>query len=247
LSFSTGYEREDTESRLNETFLLATNFSHLRGSWQETLALAYRNETYEVGPDAGRTTLLGPDLEWAFVRADNRVLTRRGYRIRAGAEGSLEGVLASATYAQANADAKGILGGKGPFRLIGRAKGGYTITDEFRELPASIRYFAGGAESIRGYGYEALTPRDDLGQPIGGEALLETSVESDYRFHASWAVAGFYDLGGALASFSDPLSSGVGFGLRWLSPVGMIRLDYAWGLSTPGVPTEIHLMIGPDL
>jgi len=247
LSFSTGYERDDTESRLSETFLVATSFARLRGSWQETIALAYRNETYEVGPDAGRSGLFGPDLQWSLIRADNRVFTRRGFRVRAGLHGSLDGALASVTYGQANLDLKGILGGKSPHRMIGRAKVGHTFSDQFRELPASIRYFAGGAQSIRGYGYEAITPRNASGEPIGGENLLETGVEYDYRLLGSWAVAGFYDLGGALESFSDALSHGVGFGLRWLSPVGMIRLDYAWGLSTPGVPTYIHFMIGPDL
>lgn len=247
LSFSTGYEREDTESRLNETLLLATSFSHLRGPWHETLALVYRNETYEVGPDEGRTTLVGPDLEWSLVHADDRVFTRRGYRIRPGVEGSWSGAIASVSYAQVNLDAKWILGGKGGHRLIARGLAGHTLTDQFRELPSSVRYFSGGAQSIRGYGYESLAPRDAQGEPIGGESLLETGLEYDYRVLKSWAVAAFYDLGGALSSWSGPLSHGAGAGIRWLSPIGMVRLDYAWGLSRDGVPTEIHFMIGPDL
>ncbi len=247
LSFSAGFEREETDARLNRTFLLSSAFSHLRGPWQETLALEYRDETYEVGPDEGRTQLFGPNLQWSLVKADDRVFTRRGYRLRTGVMGSWDNVFASATYVQANFDFKAIRGGKSPHRLIGKVKGGHTWTEEFHELPASIRYYAGGASSVRGYGYEELTPRDPLGQPIGGSSLIETGLEYDYRFHRSWAVAAFYDLGGALENTSDRLSSGAGVGVRWLSPVGMIRLDYAWGLSLPGRPDQIHFMIGPDL
>ncbi|MGH7725014.1 MAG: autotransporter assembly complex protein TamA [Candidatus Eiseniibacteriota bacterium] len=247
LSFSGGYERDNTESRESETILLATSLSRLRGPWQETLALSNRNETYEVGPDFGRTSLFGPDLQWSLIRADNRVFTRRGFRIRAGVQGAVDGILSSASFAQINLDGKIIRGGKTPHRVMARAKLGHTITHEFRELPASIRYFAGGAQSIRGYGYETLTPRDPLGQPIGGQSLIETSLEYDYRLLPSWAAAAFFDLGSAVSELSDPLSQGAGIGIRWLSPVGMIRLDYAWGLSREGAPTEVHFMIGPDL
>ena len=247
LSLTSGFEHEDTDTRTNTTFLAGTSFTRLRGSWQETLALTYRDETYEVGPDDGRSQLFGPDLQWSVVKADDRVFTRRGFRVRVGVQGSWHGALASVSYGQANLDLKGIRGGKSPHRLIGRVHVGHTWSDQFRELPASIRYYAGGAQSIRGYGYESLTPHDANGEPIGGNSILESTAEYDYRLHHSWAVATFYDYGGALESASDPLSSGAGIGIRWLSPVGMIRLDYAWALSRDGTPTEVHFMIGPDL
>ncbi len=247
LSFSGGYERKDTEARISETFLLGGGFSHLRGPWQETWNLAYRLEDFEVGPDTGRVSLFGPDLQWTLVQANDRVYPTRGHRVRAGLEGALGRVLSSASYAQANLELKGILGFANHHRVIARARGGTTLTKEFRELPASVRYFSGGALSVRGYEYESLAPHDEQGREIGGQSLLETSLEYEFRFHKSFGVAGFYDAGSALASTSDRLSSGVGFGVRWLSPVGMIRLDHAWALSEAGVPTRIHFSIGPDL
>jgi len=60
-------------------------------------------------------------------------------------------------------------------------------------------------------------------------------------------VAAFFDAGNALESFSDELETGAGAGLRWLSPIGMVRLDLAFALSRDGTPARIHVTIGPDL
>ncbi len=55
------------------------------------------------------------------------------------------------------------------------------------------------------------------------------------------------DVGNALSTFELSLEQGVGGGIRWLSPVGLIRLDVAAAISQPGTPLRIHLVVGPDL
>ena len=87
---------------------------------------------------------------------------------------------------------------------------------------------------------------------VAGEALLTASVEVDALFFeygklGKFGAAVFYDAGNALTDFSDSLAQGAGLGLRWLSPIGLVRADAAFALSDPGTPVRFHLRIGPDL
>jgi translocation and assembly module TamA len=138
----------------------------------------------------------------------------------------------------------------GPLRLLLRAEVGGVASEELRGLPASLRFFAGGDQSIRGYGFRELGPSTDEGEVIGGAFLTTGTVEVDALLverWGRWGVALFYDLGNATerAAF-DPVA-GAGVGLRWLSPVGMVRLDAAWALDHPGTPLRLHFSLGPDL
>jgi translocation and assembly module TamA len=82
---------------------------------------------------------------------------------------------------------------------------------------------------------------------IGGKALVAASVELDHRVFKSWSVAMFYDAGNALDELSLSLQQGAGVGIRWLSPIGLIRLDGAFAISRTDSPFRVHFSIGPDL
>jgi translocation and assembly module TamA len=137
-------------------------------------------------------------------------------------------------------------------RLLLRAEAGLTEYADFDELPASIRFFAGGDSSVRGYDYQSLGPTDDNGDVSGGPQLLVGSAEVDYRVWRKWAVAAFIDAGNAFylddtPSFGDiNFARGVGVGLRWLSPLGPIRFDVAKALDV-NQSVRFHLSMGPDL
>jgi translocation and assembly module TamA len=124
---------------------------------------------------------------------------------------------------------------------------GRLFTGDFRQLPPTIRYFTGGDQSVRGYRYLQLGPRDAAGNVIGGEALVAASVELDHRVLESWSVALFYDVGNALDELSLSLEQGAGAGIRWLSPIGLVRLDGAFAISQTDSPFRVHFSIGPDL
>jgi translocation and assembly module TamA len=117
---------------------------------------------------------------------------------------------------------------------------------DFHALPPSIRYFAGGPQSVRAYGYQDLAPRDTTGETVGGERSLLGSLEYEQRIVGGWGAAGFYDVGNALEQFGDHLASGAGIGLRWFSPVGMVRLDLAWPIDDPA-HREPHLQFSMGL
>jgi translocation and assembly module TamA len=66
-------------------------------------------------------------------------------------------------------------------------------------------------------------------------------------FTDKWGAAVFSDVGNAYNSFNDPFEHSVGLGLRWRSPIGLIRFDVAKALSDSDNGIGFHLVIGPDL
>ncbi len=76
--------------------------------------------------------------------------------------------------------------------------------------------------------------------------MLVGSIEYEHYFNDRWGMALFSDAGNALEDFSDDLEQGVGFGLRWKSPIGPVRIDLANAVSDDG-DWRLHINIGPDL
>jgi translocation and assembly module TamA len=62
----------------------------------------------------------------------------------------------------------------------------------------------------------------------------------------NWFVAAFYDAGNAYNDSPDNIFSGAGVGIRWASPVGMVRVDVANALSDDDRPWRLHITFGPD-
>jgi translocation and assembly module TamA len=65
-------------------------------------------------------------------------------------------------------------------------------------------------------------------------------------FRDKWAIAVFADTGSAFNGTEIELSTGVGVGLRWYSPLGPIRLDFAHPLDDPDTDLRLHISLGPD-
>jgi translocation and assembly module TamA len=253
LSFNLGYNREDNDTTQSESLLVGAGLSQARGKWREAVALNLQREDFEVGLDHGRADLILPQGTWTLVEADDRIFTTRGHRLQIDLRGTDDALGSNVSLVQGEVQGKLIRSFADHFRFISRAQVGWTETDQFRKLPATLRFFAGGDESVRGFGYQDLGEHDEAGNVIGGPALLTGSVEVEYQFleeffHLKkWGVAAFYDTGNASRSFSGSLESGAGVGLRWLSPIGPIRADVAFALTEPGTPLRFHLTVGPDL
>jgi translocation and assembly module TamA len=117
--------------------------------------------------------------------------------------------------------------------------------EPLRELPPSLRFFAGGDQSVRGYGYQELGPRDSNDEVVGGKNLLVGSVELERALSENWGVAVFYDAGNAFDSFSDyRIFEGAGLGVRRYTPVGPVKVDLARQLGVPDPSYRLHVSIG---
>ena len=120
-------------------------------------------------------------------------------------------------------------------------------TDDFASMPPQLRFFAGGDRSLRGFGYQTLGPANALGNVAGGKYLAVGSFEYEKHLFGDFGVAAFVDAGNAFSAGNFDLAAGVGVGLRWRSPVGLVRVDLAQPVAGEGDGLRLHLTIGPEL
>jgi translocation and assembly module TamA len=255
LTITAGYKDESTDTSESELLKLAINYHQpikLFGSQiDQVLSLEYQDEKYTVGSDSGHARLLMPHLSLSYLKTDNPIYTRRGHKIQWDTRGALANVGSNTSFWQTSLSATFIYPIFKRGRIIARGDSGYSdvslVDGDFHELPPSIRFFAGGDQSVRGYDYQELGPKNENGQVIGGKYLLVGSLEYEYRILEKWSLAAFYDIGNAFNGTSEPLKEGVGVGVRWHTPIGLIRVDVAAALSKPDHPLRLHIRIGPDL
>lgn len=130
--------------------------------------------------------------------------------------------------------------------VAGRFAIGGTLASTITELPTDMRFFAGGGESVRGYPYQHLSPRNATDQIIGGRSLVEGSIEVRHWAWQDIGFAAFVDIGGAYTSNYpdfDQTGAGVGLGVRYRTPVGPIRLDVAVPLDPRGTDASFAVYV----
>jgi len=248
LDYSLGWTNETVEDIDRSTYLAGTSLTWARGKVEKTLYLNYERENFKAGAERGETNLLIPGVVWTLVVADDRVRTTTGYKGILELKGSSQDLLLSdITFAQAHLYLKGILSVSNSLRFLARTEIGTTWVDEFTELPPSQRYFAGGDQSVRGYGYKSIGPVDSTGEVVGGKYVLVASMETELSLSRNWGVAAFVDSGSSFNEIPEELETGAGMGIRWHTIIGSLRFDYAKAVSREGKPWRIHLILGPDL
>lgn len=161
---------------------------------------------------------------------DNQRLTRRGHKL----EGSISyagGVLGGdvETY---GFNLEGSQYFSLPWDTIFLINGEIALIDSWGngDVPIFDRLYLGGANTLRGFDYRDVGPKDLLGEPIGGRTMARLTLE--YTFPVVEKVRGavFYDTGFVNADAYDistaNINSNVGFGVRLDLPIGPIRIDY---------------------
>ncbi len=240
-------EREETDTSTSSIRRLGINRTRVLGDWLQTLGVDYRSEDFEVGGKADTSRLLLPQAGWSRVRAADRIDPRHGDRVDLSLRGSWAGLLSDVSFLQLRASGKWVRSLGERARLLGRLDAGTTWASDFAALPASLRFFAGGDQSLRGFGLDTLGPTDGDGQVIGGRHLLVGSLELERQIRGPWRAAVFVDGGNAFDGLQDDFALGAGVGVRWVSPVGPVRLDLAVAVSEPDRPLRLHITLGPDL
>jgi len=249
LTLLAGFSRAAPRNAITtRTYLGGARISRHRLGWAETISLAFQRATFEIGVDSGKANLLIPGASWERTKADNKMFPRRGIRTQLEIQGSTSGLISTTSFLQLKGTGKVVYGFLPGLRVLARGELGRTFTSQFHELPPTLRFFTGGDLSVRGYGFETLAPRDSLNNLLGGKALMVGSAELDYQFMPRFALAVFGDAGNAMDKLSlNKLAYGVGAGIRFISPIGLVRLDGAFGLSSKNRPFRIHITMGPDL
>jgi translocation and assembly module TamA len=117
------------------------------------------------------------------------------------------------------------------------------------ELPPDRRLYAGGSATVRGYRYQSIGPLFPDNKPIGGTAMDAGTIEFRQHLFGDFGAAAFIDAGQDDATgvpFSGPLRVGAGAGVRYYTPIGPVRVDFALPLTRirASDPFEIYIGLG---
>jgi len=220
------------------------------GGWRRNIGLDYRYEDYQVtDTDTGTFNGLVPNISWSKVKADDPINTRNGFRLKYIVQGTVEKVLSQTSWLGATVSYKKIKSFGDKFRFIGRADLGAILASSLDDVPGSERFFAGGDNSIRGWGLDVLGPNDpETNQTLGGRYLAVGSLELERQIKGNWGGAVFTDFGNAFdPDYTADWEQSVGLGIRYSTPIGPIRVDLAYALTKDPAGFRLHVGLGPDL
>jgi len=247
-TFAAGYRDEETDTSRSRTARLGASETLDRWhGYTRTLSLQYLNGDFEIADEQRSSSLLYAEAQLTRKRADDTLFPTRGYSLLYALRLAPEGFLSDTSLVQVRAEGKWIEPVTKQSRAILRAALGAMAVRDFDALPPELRFFAGGDRSVRGFDYQQIGETNSSGGVIGGKYLAVGSAEYEYYFVRNWGGAIFTDAGDA---FSSELHANVsvGIGLRWRSPVGLVRVDFAKPVATELKDEfRIHIVIGPDL
>ena len=241
------YDYEETPTSTSDTAQLETAF--VRRNLEDTMFykgyILRSYETFTIGHQPGQTTnLLVFGGTYRFSVIEDSLFPQNGHSLFVDLRGSGEALVSDTSFSRIHAKGRYLLGIGKKIRLDTRMEIGGAWVDDFTKYPASLRYFAGGDNSVRGYTYQSLGPTDDEGIVEGGKQVFTCSFEYDQRVAESWVLAGFVDAGNAYNDTLDKLYVGSGVGFRWLAPFGSLRLDIALPVSEEHDLSDIVYHVG---
>jgi translocation and assembly module TamA len=215
--------------------------------FQRQLYIRFEREDFTIGQDDEIVNYFIPGVTLSRLKADNVLFPRRGYSWSADMRGAAALLVSDTTFIRAEATGRAAYPLAERARALFRLQAGGMAVEDFAQLPTTERFYAGGDRSVRGYKYQTLGPADESGENTGGRYLVTGSAEVDYLIWKNWGAAIFIDAGNADDDFPPNLEIAAGAGLRWRTPVGMLRLDFAHPFSNSDDNLRIHISIGPDL
>ena len=194
-----------------------------------------------VEPGVHRALVAGIAVTRRHV--DNPLFPRRGYIGSIEAGGALQGVLTDQSFFRFYGRMRQYFPVGRRDLLVLRGELGAVITKGGNaEIPASLLFRAGGADSVRGYSYQSIgNERNGIVYPT--RYLVTGGTEYQRWFSEKWGAAVFYDIGAATDRWSGKnFFHALGIGARWRSPVGPVNGDLAYGFQ--GGNIRPHLSLG---
>ncbi len=239
---SESWRNTSTELRKGSVY-----YEHKGGRFTYNGGLELRDENYTIDSYGSDSFLMVPFASIAMVYRDGNIPARQGMRFSVSVKGAADDFVSDTTFLKILASGKAIISPFEKIRLIGAFTLGGIFTDEFEIIPPSLRYYAGGDYSVRGYANRSLGTTDGLGIITGGKYLVTGSIELEARLHNQWSIAAFMDAGNAMNDISSNLAKGVGGGIRYQLPFGQLRLDVARAISEDDAPYRLHFTVGSEL
>lgn len=234
---------------------LRVGLTQVLGKWQRVLSVTADTTRDEITTTDGTSTLVTRSQRQLLVPGISYSLLPPGFLgLNAVPRGFQVELIGSTSALGSDTDfTRIVVRDERRFRLADRlhlqvrAEIGASAVGDFQELPAQYRFFAGGDRSVRGYGYEELSPVDADGNRVGAQHLMTGSIELQRDLPRNFVVAVFVDGGNAIDSFGDSLEYSAGVGLRYRLPFLSIGLDVAQSISETDRSPRVHLNFTPEL
>lgn len=194
--------------------------THKAGRWKSIYQLSFLREHFEIkNEEPSSSQLLMPTATFSYIKADSLVRPSQGFSFNLTVRGATQALLSKTDFAQVSLKDAWLIPFSSFNRLLINNSLGATLNKDFDKLPLSIRFSAGSADNLRGYGYQSLGP---------GEYLFTNSLEFQQRVYHEFFLGLFYDTGNAFNDWKKPdLHAATGASLIWSSPVGNLRLSFA--------------------
>jgi translocation and assembly module TamA len=228
--------------------------TQVRGRWQRVLSVTLDSTEDKLTTTSGgspsvnrrRSQLLVPGVTFARLPPDflGTNALPAGFRAEVLASTSQLGSDTNFTRVDVRDDRRFRL--NADWQIYLRAEIGASVVGDFEELPAQYRFFAGGDQSVRGYGYEELSPVDADGNKVGGRHLLTATFELQRNLPKNLVGAVFVDAGNAFDKFGDPLEYSAGIGLRYRLPFLSVGIDVAQSISDTSRSPRFHINFTPE-
>ena len=249
-SLEAGYKKtqqDDTDSELLSASI--NRWTKRPESWDRNLFLRLEYEDYIQANESGRSILLIPGIAYnrRIIKGRDGLDPKAGQIHDVKLEVSYTGWGSDTSFTKLWGRTKWLTTIADNHRIIGRAEQGLIQVDKINNLPPSIRFFTGGDQSVRGYDYETISPKDSAGKLIGAQYMTAVSAEYNYEFIEKWRIAVFIDSGIATNNYKEDWKIGSGVGIRWVSPLGPVKFDIAWAVSEPEKPWRFHFSMGPEI
>ena len=260
ISLQAGYQFIDfanTASESETASVALHRFWRDQGSpWQRDLSLTWLSENFLQGIAERQTTrLLLPGYAIKRVEKEDILRFDKGNAQQLLVQVGSEALASDIDFVKVLAESAWVFSHQ-RHRWAFRAQAGGIYASDFQQVPGSLRFFAGGDRSVRGFAFRDISPRAEVFDPdagvfiedtVGAKYLATGSVEYSYGINEQWRWASFIDAGTATNAFEEDIAIGVGTGAHWLSPIGPVRLYVARGFSDWQNSWRLHLILGPEL
>jgi translocation and assembly module TamA len=195
-------------------------------------------------PNPSTARALVPAWAWVRRNVDDPLFPRSGNIVRAEASFAVKGVMSDATFARLYTNAQQYVPITKNDLFVFRAEFGGVFTGAASsQVPASLLFRAGGANSVRGYSYLSIGNNVD-GSILPTKYMVTGSSEYQHWFTRDWGGAVFFDIGTATDTWGERVfQPGVGVGARWRSPVGPVNVDLAYGRKNKSIKPYLTLGI----
>ncbi|MCB1542190.1 MAG: BamA/TamA family outer membrane protein [Rhodoblastus sp.] len=212
-----------------------------------------------IEAEAGRTvdlwgghnySLLGAPVAINYDSTDSKLAPTKGVRATLRVSPYIKALPHGLTMVQSTAQVSTYhaFDEEGRYILAGRVAAGSTLGASVANVPANRRFFVGGGGSVRGFRYRSLSPHNGFDGPSGGLSYLEASLEARIRVTETIGVVPFIDAGSAFdtafPSFKSSVRESVGLGLRYFTPIGPIRIDFAVPIARRHGESKFGVLIG---